>query len=48
MFPSDTYVVIIQEWHVGYAFNTGWNNTDSLFSHVVLMSVIMHAMQERR
>ena len=48
IFPSDTCAVIIQEWHVGYAFSTGWQNTDSLFSHVVLMSVIMHAMLERR
>ena len=48
MFPNDTWAVIIQEWWVGYAFNTGWNSIDSLFSHVVLMSVIMHAMLERR
>ena len=40
----DTCAVIIQEWCAAYAFNTGWNNTDSLFSHVVLISVIMHAM----
>ena len=47
-FPNDTWAVIIQEWWVGYAFNTGWNSTDSLFSRVVLMSAIMHAMLERR
>ena len=40
--------MIIQEWHVGYAFNTGWNNTDSVFSHAVLMIAIMHAMLERK
>ena len=48
IFPSDTGAVIIQEWCVGYAFSTGWNNTDSLFSHVVLMSAVMHSMLERR
>ena len=35
-------------WSVGYAFNTGWNNTDSLCFHGVLTSAIMHAMLERR
>ena len=48
IFPNDTCAVIILEWCVGYAFNTSWNNTDSLFSCVALMSVIMHAMLERR
>ena len=33
---------------MGYAYSTDWNNTDSLFSHVVLMSVIMHAILEKR
>ena len=46
--PNDTWAMIIQEWWVWYAFNKGWNSTDSLFSCVVLTSVIMHAMLERR
>ena len=32
----------------GMLLITGCNNTDSLFSHVVLMSVMMHAMLDRR
>ena len=48
MSPNDTHAVNIQEWCEGYAFSTGWNNTDSLLFHVVLMSAIMHAKLERR
>ena len=35
-----------QEWHIGYAFKTGWKSTDSPFSPVdeVLMRVIMYEM----
>ena len=33
---------------MGYAFSIGWNCTDSLSSCVVLTSVIMHAMLEKK
>ena len=32
--PSDTCAVIIHEWHVGYAFKTGWKKNDSPISLV--------------
>ena len=42
--------VMSQEWHVGYAFKTGWKSTDSPFSLAddVLMRVIMCKMLEVR
>ena len=42
-FPSDMWVVMIQECQVGYACNTGWNSTNSPASvcEVVVMGMIM-------
>ena len=44
--PSDMCAVIIHEWHVGYAFQTGWKRTDSPISFLdeVVMRVIMYIM----
>ena len=48
--PNDMCVMMSHEWHVGYAFKTGWKSTDSPFSlaEEVLMRVIMYNMLEVR
>ena len=38
--PRDTCAVIIHEWHVGYAFKTSQQRTDSLADEVVLRVIM--------